>query len=215
MQKGSHLGEHPAFGIDHHIAASVLFLRAGLQNLWGEPEPGFAGAGRADHTGIEIAGVGRVFRAGVHGEKLRPGENNIVFKDGIDEWGYIFRPAPSGRPVFFIPPVFFCLFAFGINKQAESHRAHNADEPIERIKPRRKVGKSRAYRLPQAHELMGQIHAGGQPVGCPQLQTGPANEQVRDVWYYIFLDAICPHAPPPLRVLSGGTAGGPVQRRPL
>ena len=28
-------------------------------------------------------------------------------------------------------------------------------------------------------------------------------------------DSICPHAPPPLRVLSGGTAGGPVQRRPL
>ena len=169
MQKGSHLGEHPAFGIDHHKTASVLFLRAGLQNLRGEPEPGFAGAGRANHTGIEIAGVGRVFRAGVHGEKLRSGENHIVFKDGIDERGYIFRPAPSGRPVFFIPPVFFCLFAFSINKQAKSHRAHNADEPVKGGLPRRKIGKGRADALPQAHEFVSKVCSRGQAVGRPQL----------------------------------------------
>lgn len=94
LQEVTHLPENASFGIDTHIAASAVFICAGLQNLRGKPEPGFAGAGRTDHTGIEIAGVGRVFRAGVHGEKLRPGENNIVFKDGIDEWGYIFRPAP-------------------------------------------------------------------------------------------------------------------------
>ena len=33
--------------------------------------------------------------------------------------------------------------------------------------------------------------------------------------YHILFDAICPHAPPPLHVLSCGTAGGPVQRQPV
>ena len=32
-----------------------------------------------------VAGVGRVFGAGIHGKKLRPGENDIVFKLGIDK----------------------------------------------------------------------------------------------------------------------------------
>jgi len=96
LQESPHLGEHPAFWIDHHKAAPALFLCAGLEKLRGEPKPCFAGAGRTDHTGVKIAGVGRVLGASVHGEKLRPGENDIVFKDRIDERGYIFRTAPAG-----------------------------------------------------------------------------------------------------------------------
>ena len=48
LQKAAYLSENTSFGIDHHIAASGLFIRAGLQDLRGKPEPGFAGAGRAD-----------------------------------------------------------------------------------------------------------------------------------------------------------------------
>ena len=71
---------------------------------------------------------------------------------------------------------FFGLFAFEVDQQAEAHRAHNADEPIEWIKPRREVGKGRAHRLPQAHELMGQIRALGQPVAVPSFrQAQPMN----------------------------------------
>ena len=169
LQESPHLGENPALWIDHHKAAPALFLRAGLEKLRGEPEPRFAGAGRTDHTGVEVAGVGRIFGAGVHGKKLRPGEDDIVFKDGIDERGYIFRPAPTGAPELLIPPEFLCVLALEVDQQPEAHRAHNANKPVKGIKPRRKVGKGRAYRLPQAHELMGEIRASGQPVGCPQL----------------------------------------------
>ena len=56
-----------------------------LEQLGREPEPGFAGAGRTDDAGVEVAGVGRVFGSGVDGEQLRPGENDIVFKLGIDK----------------------------------------------------------------------------------------------------------------------------------
>ena len=57
----------------------------GLKQLGREPEPGLAGAGRADDAGVEVAGVGRIFWPGVDGEQLRPGENDIVFKLRIDK----------------------------------------------------------------------------------------------------------------------------------
>ena len=34
------------------IAAAAVIVCAGLQNLRGKPEPGFAGAGRTDHTAL-------------------------------------------------------------------------------------------------------------------------------------------------------------------
>ena len=94
MQESTHLGEHPAFRIYAHIAASAVFIRAGLQNLRREPEAGFARAGRADDAGVEVAGVGRIFGPGVDGEQLRPGENDIVFKLGIDKGLDVFFGAP-------------------------------------------------------------------------------------------------------------------------
>ena len=75
----AYLSENTPFRIDADIRGM------GLKQLGREPEPGFAGAGRADDTGIEIAGVSRIFRPGVDGEQLRPGENDIVFKLGIDK----------------------------------------------------------------------------------------------------------------------------------
>ena len=93
MQKSPYLGEHPAFRIDAHIAASAVFIRAGLQNLRREPEAGFARAGRADDAAIQIAGIGRIFGPCVDGELFRPGENDIVFKLGIDKGlDVLFRP---------------------------------------------------------------------------------------------------------------------------
>lgn len=56
-----------------------------LKKLGREPEPGLAGAGRADNAGVEVAGVGRIFGPGIDGKQLRPGENDIVFKLGIDK----------------------------------------------------------------------------------------------------------------------------------
>ena len=113
LQESPHLGENPALWIDHHKAAPALFLRAGLEKL----------------RGVEVAGVGRIFGAGVHGKKLRPGEDNIVFKDWIDERGYIFRPAPSGAPELLIPPEFLCVLVLEVDQQPEAHRAHNAPGP--------------------------------------------------------------------------------------
>ena len=65
-----------------------------MKQLRCEPKAGFAGAGRADPAKIEVAGVGGIFRAGVHGEPFRGGQQHIVFKLGIDK----------GLDVFFVAP---------------------------------------------------------------------------------------------------------------
>ena len=65
-----------------------------LQELGREPKAGLAGAGRADAAEIEVAGVGRIFGAGVHGELFCGGQDHIVFKLGIDK----------GLDVLFVAP---------------------------------------------------------------------------------------------------------------
>ena len=57
----------------------------GLQELGREPKAGLAGAGRADSAEIEVAGVGWIFGAGIHGEPFRGGQQHIVFKLGVNE----------------------------------------------------------------------------------------------------------------------------------
>ena len=65
-----------------------------LEQLGREPEPGLAGAGRSDDAGVEVTGVGRIFGPSVDGEQLRPGENDIIFKLGIDKGLDVFFGAP-------------------------------------------------------------------------------------------------------------------------
>ena len=79
LQESANLSQHAALGIDHHIRGM------GLQELGCEPKAGLARAGRADPAEIEVAGVGWIFRAGVHGEPFRGGQQHIVFKLGIDK----------------------------------------------------------------------------------------------------------------------------------
>ena len=175
-----------------------------MKKLGREPKPGFSRAGRSDDTGVEIAGIGRDLWAGVHGEKLRPGENDIVLKLWIDKRLDVFRPAPTGAAVFLIPAIFFGIFAFEVDQQPKSHSAHNANEPVKGIKPRRKVRKGHADGLHEPQQLFPEVCASSQTVGRPHFQAGPADEQIRDIGEYIFSDLICPHGPPPLRAPSGG-----------
>ena len=88
MEHFSALHQNCSLRVRHNIGA------VGLEELGGEPEAGFAGAGGADHAGVEVPGVGRVLGPGVGGEKFGPGENDIFLKLGIDERGNIFFRPP-------------------------------------------------------------------------------------------------------------------------
>ena len=65
-----------------------------LQELGREPKAGLARAGRADAAEIEVAGVGGILGAGIHGELFCGGQQHIVFKLGIDK----------GLDVLFVSP---------------------------------------------------------------------------------------------------------------
>ena len=84
------------------------------EKLGREPKPGFSGAGRADDTAIQVPGVGRIFRARVHGKKFRPGENDIILKLGIDKGLYILFRSKAGGAILLIPAVLFGVFAFRV-----------------------------------------------------------------------------------------------------
>ena len=73
------LYQHRTLGIDHHIRGMSL------KQLRCEPKAGFAGAGRADPAEIEVAGIGGIFGASIHGKPFRGGQQHIVFKLGIKE----------------------------------------------------------------------------------------------------------------------------------
>ena len=65
-----------------------------LQELRREPKAGLARAGRADAAEIEVAGVGGIFRTGVHGEPFRGGQQHIVFKLVVNERLDVFFVSP-------------------------------------------------------------------------------------------------------------------------
>ena len=65
-----------------------------LKQLRCEPKAGFAGAGRADPAEIEVAGIGGIFGASIHGKPFRGGQQHIVFKLGIDKRLDVFFVAP-------------------------------------------------------------------------------------------------------------------------
>ena len=201
--------EDTSFWIDAHIGA------VRLEQLGREPEPGLAGAGRADDAGVEVAGVGRIFGPGVDGEQLRPGENDIVFKLGIDKGLDVLFRAPSSRSVFFISPEFLCVLALEVDQQAKGHRPHKAHQPVKGIEPWRKVSKGWADAPAQPQQLFPKPGPRRQTVGRPQLQTGPADEQIGNVGENVLSDLICRHEPPPVPALWGGAALGQAAPTPV
>ena len=112
------------------------------KQLGDELKTGLAAARRADDAGVEIAGVGRIFGPSVDGEQFRSGENDIVFKLGIDKRLDVFGTAPSCRPILFISPEFLCVLAFEVDQQTEGHRTHDANQQSKGLSPGAKSAKA-------------------------------------------------------------------------
>ena len=167
-----------------------------MQELGRKPKAGLARAGRADPAEIKVAGVCGIFRAGVHGEPFRGGQQHIVFKLGIDKGLDVLFVSPAGAAVLRIPAKLLCVLAFEVDQQAERHRPHNAHQPVKESKAGGKVGKGRTDGLSQPQQLMGKIAACRQTVGRPQFEEHPADEHIGNVGQHIFTELIC-HATPP------------------
>jgi len=197
LEKGSDLPQHTALGIDHHIG------RMSLQKLGREPKAGFSGAGRADAAEIEVAGIGGIFRAGIHGEPFRGGQQHIVFKLGIKERLDVCCCTPAGCAVLGIAAKFLCFFRLAVDQQPERQRTHNAHQPVKGDKTGDEIGKGLADGLAQPQQLFPEARTSGQTVRRADFQAKPADEQVRDIRKNILPDFICRHAPPPLSIPAG------------
>ena len=176
--------EGAALRVHHHIRGM------GLKELRGQPEPCLARAGRADDAGVQVAGVGGYLRAGVHGKKLRPGENNIVLKFGVYKRLYILLCSPAGGAVLRIPPEFLCLLDFGLYQQIHPSRTGEAHQQVNATQSRPVGFKGFGEGVEHPHELCPEVCAGGDPVGRPDFGEKPEHKEVRQVWEHIFSDFV-------------------------
>ena len=123
-----------------------------------------------------------VGRASVHSQPLRGGQNDIIFKLGINKGlDVLFRP-PAGCAVLRIVAELLGLFRLAVDQQPETGCAHNADKPIQRGKAGSKAGKGRADGLAQPQQLYPEASANGQTVRRADFQAKPADKQVRGVY---------------------------------
>ena len=166
LQEMAYLGEYPTFRIYAHIR------RMGLKELRGQPEPGLARAGRADNTAVEVAGVGRDFWPGVHGEKFRPGQYHVVFKLWVNEGSYILCRPPAGRTIFHVFSEFLCVPYFVVDYQPEHHGPNQAHQQIEAV-ARSYRPEGWAYGFHHAYELHAKVGPSRKAVRLPDFAEEP------------------------------------------
>ena len=104
-------------------------------------EAGLAAAGAADHQHILVPGRLGVFWPPGHGQAFGLGQQDVVFKLGVDVRGNVFGSAPSGRTVFLALAVLLGVLAFAVHDEPDSHRPGNAHAQVKRMQAGQRVCK--------------------------------------------------------------------------
>ena len=104
-------------------------------------EAGLAAAGAADHQHILVPGRLGVFGPPGHGQAFGLGQQDVVFKLGVDVRGNVLGGTPSGRAVFFALAVFLGVLAFAVHDEPDSHRPDNAHAQVKRMQAGQRVCK--------------------------------------------------------------------------
>ena len=92
-----------------------------------------AAAGAADHQYILVPGCLGVFGPPGHGQAFGLGQQDVVFKLGVDVRGNVLGGTPPGRAVFFTLAVFLGVLAFAVHDEPDSHRPGNAHAEVKRV----------------------------------------------------------------------------------
>ena len=100
-----------------------------------------AAAGAADHQYILVPGRLGVFGPPGHGQAFGLGQQDVVFKLGVDVRGNVFGGAPPGRAVFFTLAVFLGVLALAVHNETDSHRPNNANAEVKRMQAWQRVCK--------------------------------------------------------------------------
>ena len=96
-------------------------------------EAGLAAAGAADHQHILVPGRLGVFGPPGHGQAFGLGQQDVVFKLGVDVRGNVFGSAPPGRAVFFALAVLLGVLAFAVHDEPDSHHTNNANAEVKQM----------------------------------------------------------------------------------
>ena len=104
-------------------------------------KPRLATAGAADHKHIFIPGCFGVFGPPGHGQAFGLGQQDVVFKLGVDVRGNVFGGAPPGRTVFLTLAVLLGVLALAVHDEPDSHRPGKAYAEVKRMQAGQRVCK--------------------------------------------------------------------------
>ena len=138
-------------------------------------EAGLAAAGAADHKHIFIPGCFGVFGPPGHGQAFGLGQQDVVFKLGVDVRGNVFGGAPPGRTVF------LGILAFAVHDEPDSHRLGNAHAQVKRMQAGQRVCKGGGDAARQVEQLCRSIRARSQTVRLPAFGEQVHEQQIRQI----------------------------------
>ena len=149
-------------------------------------KPRLAAAGAADHQHILVPGRLGVFGPPGHGQAFGLGQQDIVFKLGVNVGGNVLGGAPSGRAIFFTLAVFLGVLAFAVHDEPDSHRSNNAHAQIKRMQAGQRVCKGSRDAVRQVEQLCRSICACRKTVRLPAFGEQVHEQQIRQIQHQQF-----------------------------
>ena len=142
-------------------------------------EAGLAAAGASDHQHILVPGRLGVFGPPGHGQAFGLGQQDVVFKLGVDVRGNVFGGAPPGRTVFLALAVLLGVLALAVHDEPDSHRPGNAHAQVKQMQAGQRACKGDRDAVRQVEQLCRSIHARRQTVRLPAFGEQVHEQQIR------------------------------------
>ena len=144
-------------------------------------KPRLAAAGAADHQHILVPGRLGVFGPPGHGQAFGLGQQDVVFKLGVDVGGNILGGAPPGRAVFFTLAVLLGVLALAVHNETDSHRPNNAHTQVKRVQAGQRACKGDRDAARQVEQLCRSIRARRKTVRLPAFGEQVHEQQIRQI----------------------------------
>ena len=152
-----------------------------LEKIRLDPEASLAAARPAHDEHVFIARRLGVLGAAGHGETLGLGQDDVVLEFRGHVRLNVLGIAPAGRSVFTTVAVFFCVFAFEVNRQPQSHAAAGTHRQIQRVKAGDDAAQCVRQNSHQGHHLFGEVSPDGQSPGIAQIGSIKARQHIGQV----------------------------------
>ena len=149
-------------------------------------KPRLAAAGAANHQHILVPGRLGVFGPPGHGQAFGLGQQDVVFKLGVDVGGNILGGAPPGRTVFLALAVLLGVLALAVHDEPDSHRTNNANAEVKQMQAGQRACKGDRDAARQVEQLCRSIHARRQTVCLPAFGEQVHEQQIRQIQHQQF-----------------------------